>query len=198
MPSLPALLAEVGATVELPSLGAVLLGGADWQTEAAGALVATLDALNEARLPAPADAAPRGVGSPGDTPSPIAAISARPAPVDIARAPDTFARTPAVSATRGVASGALARDTVRPPDVERTRPAPRWKPVTNAPRPGRSAPGSGATATVAGPGTAGGLGLPIFLALLILAVVLDLARRVALERVTLPSGHWRRPPDTPG
>ncbi len=43
-----------------------------------------------------------------------------------------------------------------------------------------------------------GGGLPIFLALPFLAAVLDLARRVALERVTWPSGHRRRPPDTPG
>jgi hypothetical protein len=95
-------------------------------------------------------------------------------------------------------SGTLARPAPRSAEAERARPAPRWKPVTGAPRTGGSAPGSGATATVAGPGAASGLGLPVFLVLLIFAAVLDLARRVALERVTLPSGHWRRPPDTPG
>ena len=81
---------------------------------------------------------------------------------------------------------------------ERDRPAPRWQPASDLPPAGGSAPTSGATAAAAGPGSTPGVGLPTFLALLLFAAVLDLARRVALDRVMLPSGHWRRPPDTPG
>jgi hypothetical protein len=78
----------------------------------------------------------------------------------------------------------------------RTRPAPSWKPsaATRAP----AATPSGTSASAAGAGGSSGGGLPIFLALPFLAAVLDLARRVALERVTWPSGHRRRMPDTPG
>ena len=43
-----------------------------------------------------------------------------------------------------------------------------------------------------------GGGLPIYLALPFLAAMLDLARRVALQRATWPSGHPWRIPDTPG
>jgi hypothetical protein len=89
-----------------------------------------------------------------------------------------------------------AHETDAPP---RARPAPSWKP--SAATSGRSAPSaapSTATASAAGAGGSSGGGLPIFLALPFLAAVLDLARRVALERATWPSGHRRRIPDTPG
>ena len=78
----------------------------------------------------------------------------------------------------------------------RTRPAPSWKP--SAARRSPAAAPSGASASAAGAGGSSGGGLPIFLALPFLAAVLDLARRVALERATWPSGHRRRMPDTPG
>ena len=59
-------------------------------------------------------------------------------------------------------------------------------------------PVSGTSVSAAGTGGSPGGGLPIFLALPFIAVMLDLARRVALERATWPSGHRRRVPDTPG
>ena len=93
--------------------------------------------------------------------------------------------------------GTAGRTTARQKLSEST-PAPTWKPARDVRPTGGAAPGSGATATAPGPGSSSGIGLPIFLALLLFAAVLDLARRVAFDRVTLPSGHWRRPPDTPG
>jgi hypothetical protein len=57
---------------------------------------------------------------------------------------------------------------------------------------------SGTSVSAAGTGGSPGGGLPIFLALPFIAAMLDLARRVALERATWPSGHRRRVPDTPG
>jgi hypothetical protein len=41
-------------------------------------------------------------------------------------------------------------------------------------------------------------GLPLVLALPFLAAVLDMARRLALDRVATPSGHRSRVPDDPG
>jgi hypothetical protein len=52
-------------------------------------------------------------------------------------------------------------------------------------------------AAVGGGGSSGG-GLPFLLALPFVAALLDLARRVALDRATWPSGHRRRDPDPPG
>jgi hypothetical protein len=78
-----------------------------------------------------------------------------------------------------------------------SHPAPRWK----APAPGERVPAttpSGASvAPAAGGGSSGG-GIPIFLALPFLAAMADLARRVTLDRVALPSGHRSRVPEDPG
>jgi hypothetical protein len=52
-------------------------------------------------------------------------------------------------------------------------------------------------AAVSGGGSPGG-GVPFLLALPFVAALLDLARRVALDRATWPSGQWRRDPDPPG
>jgi hypothetical protein len=52
--------------------------------------------------------------------------------------------------------------------------------------------------SAAGAGGSSGGGIPIFLALPFVAAMLDLARRVALDRATWPSGHGRRVPDRPG
>jgi hypothetical protein len=58
---------------------------------------------------------------------------------------------------------------------------------------------SGASATAAGAGGGGsGSGIPALLLLPLVAVLLDLARRVALEHAALPTGHRRRAPDRPG
>jgi hypothetical protein len=75
-------------------------------------------------------------------------------------------------------------------------PAPRWRPAP----PQRSAPAplSTASAAAAAGGGSPGSGLPFLLALPFVAALLDLARRVALEHATWPSGHRRRVPDRPG
>ena len=80
----------------------------------------------------------------------------------------------------------------------RPRPSPRWTPSEGpSPRAPATAPSGASAASAAGGGGSSG-GLPVFLALPFVAVLLDLARRVALERATWPSGHRRRVPDTPG
>ncbi len=76
------------------------------------------------------------------------------------------------------------------------KPAPRWR----APRPQpiqESVPSGASIAPATGGGSSGG-GIPIFLALPFLAAMLDLARRVTLDRVALPSGHRSRMPENPG
>jgi hypothetical protein len=57
---------------------------------------------------------------------------------------------------------------------------------------------SASAAAVGGAGSSGGSGLPVLLMLPFVAALLDLARRVALEHATWPSGHRRRMPDKPG
>jgi hypothetical protein len=79
----------------------------------------------------------------------------------------------------------------------REKPAPRWK----APAPPEPLPASVSSGTSVAPASGGGSsgsGMPIFLALPFLAAMLDLARRVALDRVTLPSGHRSQMPENPG
>ncbi len=78
------------------------------------------------------------------------------------------------------------------------RPA-RRVPADDVPTPRAPAPSpAGTSASAAGAGGSSGGGLPIYIALPFLAALLDLARRVALERATWPTGHGRRIPDTPG
>jgi hypothetical protein len=68
------------------------------------------------------------------------------------------------------------------------------------------APGPGgitrvSSGTSVAPASSGGSssgGLPLVLALPFLAAVLDMARRLALDRVATPSGHRSRVPDDPG
>ena len=104
----------------------------------------------------------------------------------------------------GVAGTPMSiRHVARPAGAENpkgssARPA-RWAPVDDATAPRAPAPSpAGTSASAAGAGGSPGGGLPIFIALAFLAAVLDLARRVALERATWPPGHRRRIPDTPG
>ena len=78
-----------------------------------------------------------------------------------------------------------------------SHPAPRWK----APAPGERVPAttpSGASVAPAVGGGSSGGGIPIFLALPFLAAMADLARRVTLDRVALPSGRRSRVPEDPG
>jgi hypothetical protein len=76
------------------------------------------------------------------------------------------------------------------------KPAPRW----HAPLPRQMPAGvpSGASFAPATGGSSSGGGIPIFLVLPFLAAMLDLARRVTLDRAALPSGHRSRMPDDPG
>jgi hypothetical protein len=103
----------------------------------------------------------------------------------------------AVTASPGPGDRGAATATQHEP--RRAKPAPRWTPTEDDS--GSSAPTSplsGTSASAAGAGGSPGGSLPIFLALPFIAAVLDLARRVALERATWPSGHRQRVPDTPG
>lgn len=79
----------------------------------------------------------------------------------------------------------------------RAKPAPRWRQPAQKPLDLASAPSGASVAPASGGGSSGG-GLPIFLALPFVLAVLDLARRVALDRVASPSEHSDRMPDTPG
>jgi hypothetical protein len=78
------------------------------------------------------------------------------------------------------------------------KPAPRWR-APSRPAPTQETAPSGTSASAAtGSGGSSGGGIPIFLALPFLAAMLDLARRVMLDRVTLPSGSRGRVPERPG
>jgi hypothetical protein len=61
-----------------------------------------------------------------------------------------------------------------------------------------SASGVSAGAASGGTGGSSGPGLPLLLMIPFVAAALDLARRVALEHATWPTGHRRRVPDRPG
>ena len=96
------------------------------------------------------------------------------------------------AADRGASNGARH-------DTRKAKAAARRTPSRSAPdQKLPMSPVSGASVSAAGTGGSSGGGLPIFLALPFIAAMLDLARRVALERATWPSGHRRRVPDTPG
>ena len=92
-------------------------------------------------------------------------------------------------------AGSEAREVT--PAAKRAKAAPRWRtkgPASPAPE---TAPSGTSAAPSSGGGSSSG-GLPIFLALPFLAALLDLARRVAIDRIATPSGHRSRIPDTPG
>jgi hypothetical protein len=72
----------------------------------------------------------------------------------------------------------------------------RWRAPLPQPTPAQVT--SGASFAPATGGSSSGGGIPIFLALPFLAAMLDLARRVTLDRVALPSGHRSRVPEDPG
>ena len=105
--------------------------------------------------------------------------------------------TSVMSAWRSAASP--ARPAVRAATAEARAAAP--SPHRRIPLPGRvpivATSGASASAGGAGGGSSGS-GIPALLLLPFVAVLLDLARRVALEHAALPSGHRRRVPDRPG
>ncbi|HEX6023191.1 MAG TPA: hypothetical protein VFZ00_14440, partial [Solirubrobacter sp.] len=76
------------------------------------------------------------------------------------------------------------------------KPAARWHAPLPQPVPA-GAPSGASFAPATGGGSSGG-GIPIFLVLPFVAAMLDLARRVALDRAALPSGYRSRMPDDPG
>ena len=76
------------------------------------------------------------------------------------------------------------------------KPAPHWRAPLPKPVPAQVT--SGASFAPATGGSSSGGGIPVFLALPFLAAMLDLARRVTLDRVSLPSGHRSRVPEDPG
>ena len=103
----------------------------------------------------------------------------------------------AVTASQGAADSGVSTAARHVP--RKAKPAPRWTPTEDASKSKAPvSPPTGASASAAGAGGSPGGSLPIFLALPFIAAVLDLARRVALERATWPSGHRGRIPDTPG
>ena len=80
--------------------------------------------------------------------------------------------------------------------AETPKPAPRWRAPLREPMQA-PVPSGASLAPATGGGSSGG-GIPVFLALPFLAAMLDLARRVTLDRVALPSGHRSRMPENPG
>ena len=101
------------------------------------------------------------------------------------------------TAVGGVASTAGRSAESGEPDSRAARkPAPRWHAPLPQPIPS-GAPTGASFAPATGGGSSGG-GIPIFLVLPFLAAMLDLARRVTLDRAALPSGYRSRMPDDPG
>ena len=98
------------------------------------------------------------------------------------------------------ASGDSGTRSLGPParrPTKKTKNLPRWRLLDPQTAPHTSSPGVPSAAPAGAGGAAGG-GLPIILALPFIAALLDLARRVVLERMTWPSGHSSRMPDRPG
>ena len=119
-------------------------------------------------------------------------------PVTAAPGPGVPVVTPATGVLQAVAPP-LPAIRSEPDVAERAKPGRRWAPRAPAPEPRAPAPApAGPSAAAAGAGGSSGGGLPIYLALPFLAAMLDLARRVALQRATWPSGPPWRIPDTPG
>jgi hypothetical protein len=87
---------------------------------------------------------------------------------------------------RSRSDGAAARKT-----------APRWT-RSGGIRGSITTQSSGTSVAPAGAGGSSSGGLPLVLALPFLAAVLDMARRLALDRVATPSSHRARVPDDPG
>jgi hypothetical protein len=103
----------------------------------------------------------------------------------------------AYEAVQGVASaGGRSAESGEPASRAARKPVPRWHAPLPQPMPAGTP--SGASFAPATGGSSSGGGIPIFLVLPFLAAMLDLARRVPLDRAALPSGHRSRMPDDPG
>jgi hypothetical protein len=108
---------------------------------------------------------------------------------------ETLSTVPA-GGGRPVARAGETTTRPKPHAASKRRPAPRWRPAPLQ-RPAAAPVPTASAAGVAGGGSSGS-GLPFLLALPFVAALLDLARRVAFERATWPTGHRRRAPDRPG
>ncbi|HET9242487.1 MAG TPA: hypothetical protein VFN99_03525 [Gaiella sp.] len=151
-------------------------------------------------LPAPAEGPLPPAAPAAQTPTPAASAARPPRGANRVQPHVSAPVTTTSSAPVATPRIAVAAEATAPAGPARaTRPASSWKRSDSAPRPRAPVQSpSGTSASAASGGGSGGGGLPIFLALPFLVAVLDLARRVAQERVTWPSGHRRRVPDTPG
>jgi hypothetical protein len=109
-------------------------------------------------------------------------------------APTTASAVDAAWRASSPASSDGSKTTARPPEAT---PRPRVSRVP-AKAPVISVSGVSASAAAGGTGGSSGSGLPLLLALPFVAALLDLARRVAIEHATWPSGHRRRVPERPG
>ena len=107
------------------------------------------------------------------------------------------ATTSAVDAAWRAASPASSDAPKAPPRPPEATASPR-SPHAPAKAPVISVSGVSASAAAGGAGGSSGSGIPLLLALPFVAALLDLARRVALEHATWPSGHRRRVPERPG
>lgn len=117
----------------------------------------------------------------------------RPGPLALAsgRTPVAIAEVAARLDRRG-----SAMPSVRRAKDGAERPGSRWRAPRPQPLPETAPPGASAAPATSG-GSSGG-GIPIFLALPFLAAILDLAGRVVLAGVALPSGYRSRVPERPG
>jgi len=154
---------------------------------------APVSATSVAAPGAPSGEPPTGRGPLERRASGPQAFRAPLAPVDPFSPAPTSAADAAWRTAPSAASGGARQEPTRPPEASprpRPSPAPSRAPVISA---------SGLSAAAAsGGGGSSGSGLALLLALPFVAALLDLARRVALEHATWPSGHRRRVPERPG
>ena len=194
LPPFPTLV--VVAPVAVPS---PIISAAPQAAEAIAAVEEALDLL----VPSPGPARSFPIASPVAAGSLVGGRALHPAPFTIGPRGELRATRPALGPS------GLPVPTLRAPAAEahpaaapahaakRTKRASRWQaPVNTGPAPERAPSGTSVSAAGAAGSSSGSL--PIFLALPFLAALLDLARRVALERIATPSGHRSRIPDTPG
>ncbi len=200
--SLPSIVVGDSAAASQGTPSVIPLVEIGWEENVAGVSI-EIDTLVPGEIVSgePIPAAPAGPvsGDVSPTPEPATQWGGPGHEATVAAPPHGASLTPprAASALGAVAAASSPASQEAAPR-SKPRPSPRWTPSEGpSPRAPATAPSGASAASAAGGGGSSG-GLPIFLALPFVAVLLDLARRVALERATWPSGHRRRVPDTPG
>jgi hypothetical protein len=192
LPSLAAVLSPVVPSLVEPSIES---GVTELVSSELGPLADALDGVDALTPVTPPTVGARGVPS-------WALLTPRRPPLGFGSSlgPGTTVSARGVAWGGGVAAARPSSASEHGPatrDPKRAKPAPRWrKPAPATPPPAQAPPG--ASAAAAGGGGSSGGGLPFLLALPFAAAMLDLARRVALERVATPSGHRSRMPENPG